>query len=104
MIRSKLIRLFVGGACAAAIALPFSGARADKYQSNYDCSGLKKWDDAQNYKKGDIVWIRDGGMNDGSAWKCAKDKCHGAGDNQPFYAHKGVWELAGSCKSGTRPH
>jgi hypothetical protein len=58
MIRSKLIRLFVGGACAAAIALPFSGARADKYQSNYDCSGLKKWDADRNYKKGDIGTTR----------------------------------------------
>jgi hypothetical protein len=98
MIRFKLSYLVASLACATAIALVSSHAFAD---NNYDCSKLKQWSSDRTYKKGEVVWIRASGMNDGSAWKCAKDTCRGAGDNQPYLGH--IWESVGGCKSGTRP-
>jgi hypothetical protein len=65
--------------------------------SSIDCSSLKKWNSDKTYKKGDLVWIREGGMNDGAEWKCTADKCVGAGQ-QPGAFSK-TWVVVASCKN-----
>jgi hypothetical protein len=65
--------------------------------SKVDCSGVAKWNSDGRYKSGDLVVAKAGVTEYDAEYKCTKDSCHGAGDNQPYYDNGATWQKMGVC-------
>ena len=73
---------------SALIALPLV-----VYADPVDCSTATRWSSDHHYKKGDRVWIHDGG-NIYGLYSCDKDECYGA--QLPSYDK--TWKYLGNCQ------
>jgi len=90
-------------AATAVLALA-TGAAAKA--AGVDCSPLKRWSPAANYKKGDLIWSWDGDARSlGASYLCAHDVCRGGGTiqlpqvpDEPSFASP-VWALVGGCST-----
>jgi hypothetical protein len=80
--------------CVVLVAIPLL-AHAD----SVDCSGVPHWNSDHQYKKGDRVWHHEGG-NVYELYTCDKDKCVGAGSNEP--GSGSTWKRRGLCKETPR--
>jgi hypothetical protein len=88
----------------ALIALPFA-AHAD----SVDCSDATHYNSDHAYKRGDLVWLHDGG-NVYLKYKCIRDTCNNDssesdknGHDQPGAFQKTkAWQDIGMCKD--TPH
>ncbi len=65
--------------------------------SKVDCSGISRWNSDTRYKSGDLVVAKAGVTEYDAEYKCAKDSCKGAGDNQPYYGDGAIWQKMGVC-------
>jgi hypothetical protein len=81
---------------AVLVAIPFV-AHAD----SVSCSNASHYNSDHIYKKGELVWLHDGG-NVYLEYRCDRDECNNDspestknGHDQP--GHGDTWKLVGSC-------
>lgn len=96
MNRTKLTFLTI--AISAAIAVFMTRTATSDENSKVDCSSLKAWNSDTTYKKGDLVVAKSGVTEYNAKFMCKKDKCQGAGNNQPYYDNGAAWQRVGVCK------
>jgi hypothetical protein len=75
---------------AALFAVPFVAQAGEPHP---DCSSAPHWNSDHTYKKGDTAWYR--GWGSYRLFVCQKDKCVGAGANEPSSGD--TWKSLGTC-------
>jgi hypothetical protein len=76
----------------------FVQAASASSDSKVDCSSVAKWNSDASYKRGDLVVHKAGVTEYDAEYKCIKDQCKGAGNNQPYYGDGSTWDQVGVCK------